>query len=1527
MTNAMMAIILVVFSLFIFLGEKGDGEEEVAFAQTTVPPPYTITNIRIDGDLSRADINFGTAFGAAIPLDEILAGTTRAGTGITISSVTFAPVPFNPGFMAFLDCDGKIYITTTSRNPFATDFPISVIINDPGTSSLTSGDTLPLIINVDTTLATTDGTEPLCELATPENPIAVSSITDNAGGFTELTEAWDITTVKIDSSTYALVASSSDNGVQIINITDPENPTATSSINDGDDDGTGTSSTFDELEGSRGITTVKIGESTYALVAAFFDNGVQIINITDPENPTATSSINDGDDDGTGTSSIFDELRGAYGITTVKIGESTYALVTAERDDGVQIINITDPENPTAASSVTDDDDGFDTFHESRGITTVQIGESTYALVASFLDHGVQIINITDPENPTAVSSINDGDTDGGGNSFDVLERSSGIATVQIGQSTYALVAALLDDGVQIINITDPTAPIVTSSITDGDTSDTAAGVFDVTTIQIGESTYALVTASSSTGGVQIIDISNPTAPTVASAITDGNTFDRLDGARGITTVQIDSSVYALVASANDGVQIIRIADNQPEPEPEPEISEELVIFTNPIAVSSVTDGMGGFDELDGAASIITVTIDSFTYALVASEFDDGVQIIDITNPATPIAVSSITDATATNGSPFDALNGAFSITSIQIGSSLYALVASFNDDGMQIIDISDPTTPTAVSSVTDGDLDSNGVRFRELDGSVAVTAVKIGESTYALVTANRDRGIQIINITNPIAPTVASSIANGVDGFNISLIRHISTVQIGASTYALVTSFSSGGYVQIIDISDPTAPIFVSLIDENIANGSDVFSSTHATTTITIGSSTYALVASQSEDGVQIIDISDPAMPTFVSSVTDATADNSSPFDELDGASDITTVTIGESLYAIVASTFDDGVQIIDITDLTTPTAVASITDGVGGFDELDAATGITTVKIDSSTYVLVASASDDGVQIIRISGPEPPVTPENPLAVTSITDGVDGFDELDAATGITTAKVDSSTYALVTSKRDDGVQIIDITDPATPTAVTSFDDDGSTVLDGATGITTVKIDGSTYALVASDVDDGIQIINMTKPNPPTVVSSIIDGVGGFDQLEGAFGVTTAKIASSTYALVASVVDNGVQIIDITDPAAPTAVSSITDTTTSNGSIFNTLDGAISITTAKIASSTYALVASVRDSGVQIINISNPTAPRLVSSITDGDPDGDGGTFDTLGGAFDITTVKIGQATYALVASRGDNGIQIIDVSNPSKPTDVSSISDGDSDGARGTFNTLAVARSITTLTIGDSTYALVVAQGDNGVQIINITNPAVPTVASSIIDDINGFTALAASTDITTVQIDSSIYALVTSNSESAVQIILIAEDQPEPKPVCELDLGTISLDFGTVDAGTTSSEGSIAIQNSGNMDNDVKIGADFWCTAADNGCTGSNGVIFPNRTSFGITQGSSYAVKQAFNDFIYDDTGASPSRDTHQTLPFEALTLFTLDPDETDTVYLQTQVELILRDGESQNRFQGDVSQEIILESNCN
>ncbi|MYB47123.1 MAG: hypothetical protein F4X71_05250, partial [Cenarchaeum sp. SB0662_bin_33] len=56
------------------------------------------------------------------------------------------------------------------------------------------------------------------------------------------------------------------------------------------------------------------------------------------------------------------------------------------------------------------DEVNFDALDEPRWITTItnELG-STYALVASYLDNAVQLIDVTDPAKPVPVASIRDG--------------------------------------------------------------------------------------------------------------------------------------------------------------------------------------------------------------------------------------------------------------------------------------------------------------------------------------------------------------------------------------------------------------------------------------------------------------------------------------------------------------------------------------------------------------------------------------------------------------------------------------------------------------------------------------------------------------------------------------------------------------------------------------------------------------------------------------------------------------------------------------------------------------------------------------------------------------------------------------------------------------------------------------------------------------------------------------------------------------------------------------------------------------
>ena len=245
-----------------------------------------------------------------------------------------------------------------------------------------------------------------------------------------------------------------------------DSPTATASFDDGDSDGSG--GTFDQLDRPEGITTVVIGDNTYALVASYGNKGVQIIDITTPGSPTVTASIH-GDAD----PRIFYELVGPHDITTVVIGDNTYALVASSHmraSMGVQIIDITTPGSPTATASftsgTTDASGGtFDELDGASGITTVVIGSNTYALVAANADDGVEIIDITTPGSPTATASFDDGDLDGSGGTFDELKGAYGITTVVIDSKIYALVASNEcagnlggcstgdDDGVQIIEL------------------------------------------------------------------------------------------------------------------------------------------------------------------------------------------------------------------------------------------------------------------------------------------------------------------------------------------------------------------------------------------------------------------------------------------------------------------------------------------------------------------------------------------------------------------------------------------------------------------------------------------------------------------------------------------------------------------------------------------------------------------------------------------------------------------------------------------------------------------------------------------------------------------------------------------------------------------------------------------------------------------------------------------------------------------------------------------------------------------
>ena len=116
--------------------------------------------------------------------------------------------------------------------------------------------------------------------------------------------------------------------------------------------------------------------------------------------------------------------------------------------------------SPTA--NVSDSAD-YPYLGDSYRVTTVKIGDSTYALIAAHLDYGFTILNITTPDSPTLVFNVT------GDNGINANIRGpTGISTIQIQNSIYAVITSLLQSRVTILDITNPTLPIV-KSITNGE--------------------------------------------------------------------------------------------------------------------------------------------------------------------------------------------------------------------------------------------------------------------------------------------------------------------------------------------------------------------------------------------------------------------------------------------------------------------------------------------------------------------------------------------------------------------------------------------------------------------------------------------------------------------------------------------------------------------------------------------------------------------------------------------------------------------------------------------------------------------------------------------------------------------------------------------------------------------------------------------------------------------------------------------------------------------------------------------------
>ena len=382
-----------------------------------------------------------------------------------------------------------------------------------------------------------------------------------------------------------------------------------------------------------------------------------------------------------------------------------------------------------------------------------------------------------------------------------------------------------------------------------------------------------------------------------------------------------------------------------------------------------------------------------------------------------------------------------------------------------------------------------------------------------------------------------------------------------------------------------------------------------------------------------------------------------------------IATFEIGGSTYAVVASSdlneMEKGVQILDVTDPSRITAAGNISDT--GELGLDHPRSVAVFKTGGRTYAAVAAV--EAVQILDVTDPA------NPTPTDKISDS--GSLELGGAYGIAIFGNGTRTYAAVAANSDNGVQILNLTDPSQVTALGHKDNDSTVNLSGPRNIAVFENGGRTYAAVAARDGDAVQILDVTDPADPTPVGSIADGAGL--ELDGPEGIATFGNGTHTYAAVAAYNDDTVQILNLTDPSRITALGHKGNDNTVK------LNGPRNIAVFENGGRTYAAVAVVLGDAVQVLDVTDPANPTPAGSI---------GNVDSrkLDGAYDITIFGNGTHTYAAVTAQDDDAVQILRLAAP--PAD-------DGSPFVTTWETTGPNETIT-IPVGDSNASYTVDWGD---------------------------------------------------------------------------------------------------------------------------------------------------------------------------------------------------------------------------------
>lgn len=378
----------------------------------------------------------------------------------------------------------------------------------------------------------------------------------------------------------------------------------------------------------------------------------------------------------------------------------------------------------------------------------------------------------------------------------------------------YAYLAS--EDGLMIMDVSNPASPALVETFEQVDEYGYSLWIEDVAI----SGNYAYLACWNK---VVIVDISNPSSPSSIS------TFDSWD----LESIEVAGN-YAY-CGGYDNFIILDISDPTAPTQigVTYDIEVETITLSGDYAYCSTYEDLFILDVSNPALPQNVGEYNTFyaeslevsgSYAYCAAE-DDGLLIIDISNPSSPTLEYEYNSIDAED----------------VVISGDYAYCAA-DDDGLVILDISNPSYPEFIENYEEDIHEAEYVEVKD---------------NYAYV-LDEDSVFSIIDVSDPLLPILTGS-------YDFSdIYEWIWWIDIEVSgNYAFLVcdyednSRESGSILLILDISNPASPALIGTYEPGNSYDYNIYSNDVAI------SGNYAYLAT--EEGFQILDISDPTNPGLV--------------------------------------------------------------------------------------------------------------------------------------------------------------------------------------------------------------------------------------------------------------------------------------------------------------------------------------------------------------------------------------------------------------------------------------------------------------------------------------------------------------------------------------------------------------------------------------------------------------------------------------------------------------------------------------